>query len=247
MGNQHQGELDVFYQLFDAMSKVGDRLCKNPYSTFKTIRPKVIQQNLVDYHAILVEGVPFQPRKFDWEGLRGIFGDTSNILCIGTFQIAFKDSDYTKRKLDYTMEVKQDIVGSVRDLIDATDGNIIATKRAHIIASGHRPPKSLASDEISWLFTIDLPFCKRKQNVPQSETQWEAASTKGAFERWTVPQHGYCTFINVVTGAQWVFIARSKRPGFTYGADDLASFEPYGANSHLWDVEGVLLKSGNQL
>jgi hypothetical protein len=247
MENQHQMEIDVFYQLFDAMSKVGVRLWKKPYSTFKTIRPKVIQENLVDYDAILVEGVPFQPRKFDWEGLRGIFGDMSNMLCIGMCQIASRDSDYTEGKLDYTMEIKRDMVGSVKDLIEAIDGNIIATKRAHIIASGHRPPKSLASDEISWLFTIDLPFCKRKQNVPQSETHWEAASTKGAFERWTVPQHGYCTFINVVAGEQWVFIARSKRPGFAYGVDDLVSFEPYGANCNLWDIEGVLVKAGSQL
>jgi len=157
---------------------------------------------------------------------------------------------HTDDQVDYTTETKGSKIGRVRDFIDAADGNVIATKRAHIMASGHRPPKSLASDEVSWLHTIDQPFCKRKQNVPRSETQWEAASTKGAFERWTVPLYGYCTFINVVAGAQWVLIARSKDaevPELTYGVDGLTSFEPYGTNSKLWDVDAVVVQAGSQL
>jgi hypothetical protein len=58
------------------------------------------------------------------------------------------------------MEKKQDIIGSVQDLINAMDGSIIAMKHTHIIASGHCLPRSLASDELAWLYTVDEPYCK---------------------------------------------------------------------------------------
>lgn len=148
------------------------------------------------------------------------------------------------------MEQKRDTIGNVKNLIDAADGSIIATKRTHIIASGHHPPRSLASDETSWLYTVDECYCKRRQNVPQVETQWEAASTKGAFKRWTMSQHGYCTFINVVSGAHLVFIEKRKPEcsrGISDGLKDVIAYELYGVNSGLWDVDAVVLRAGCQL
>jgi len=73
---------------------------------------------------------------------------------------------------------------------------------------------------------------------------------KGAFERWTVPQHGYCTFINVVAGAHLVFIGKKKSQqldNLTDEANAMAAFEPYGVNGDLWNVDAVVVQAGCQL
>lgn len=75
--------MDAFYQLFDAVSTAGKGPRKIPYVIFKGFKASRAQEYMQHHPAIVIDGVPFQRRQFDWEGLRGVFGEASDLLCIG--------------------------------------------------------------------------------------------------------------------------------------------------------------------
>lgn len=79
---QHEAELDTFYQLFNAASII-DWHWVGSYSDFRAQSPKQAQLLLKSHGAMLIEGMPFQTRHFDWEALRSIFGDASDVMFIG--------------------------------------------------------------------------------------------------------------------------------------------------------------------
>jgi hypothetical protein len=123
-------------------------------------------------------------------------------------------------------------------------------RRAPMVPSDYPPPDSLASDVTAWNCTSEERYCKRRITFPEQHIRWITAATSDAFGTWTEEAHGFCTYMNVLTGWLWVLIAKPKTQGgriFTNVSNLATPFDPMAPNTRLWDVEAVLLGEGSQL
>jgi hypothetical protein len=83
---------------------------------------------------------------------------------------------------------------------------------------------------------------------PESQIRWAAASVAGVFSEWAIEAHGFSTYINVHTGAQWVIFAKPKTGDQLVLADIslyhnlLEASEP---SLKPWDIDAVLLEEGH--
>ena len=107
----------------------------------------------------------------------------------------------------------------------------------------------MASDVAAWEATMANAFCQHIP-FPEQHTRWVTAATCGAFGQWTEEGLGFCVYINVLTGSQWIVIAKPKGEAqcrFASTSQELRAFDPDGCNSKLWDMEAVLLERGTKM
>jgi hypothetical protein len=145
------------------------------------------------------------------------------------------------------------VIGGIQELASsakAANGNIIGTRQTPIYPSDYPPPPSLATDQVAWKYTLELPYCKRRVPFPGMHTHWQSAATRNAFSPWITPSEGFCTFINAVLGHQWVVIGKAKEGSKSLlgsTSHRLPDFNPFGVNNDLWNIDAVLLQPGSQL
>lgn len=113
------------------------------------------------------------------------------------------------------------------------------------------PPESIATHLKAWQDTVDEPHCKRGEKYPDHDVQWALAATSHAHHYFHIDADGFATYIAPQSGAKYWVAAREK-PGsaVTFSTTDLYVGSKYAidkANTHVWDLEGVLLKSGTCL
>ena len=154
--------------------------------------------------------------------------------------------------VDYAKE-DIDALATVRDLICSANSRTgIITGTQQILTSGsiYYRPVLLASDVGAFTSTFTQPSCPKPTSLPTSDMFWHSAATSGAFSPWILPQHGFCAFINILTGSHWLVIARPKAgqdPSFASTTHKLQQFQPFQPNAHLWNWEAVVLEPGTQL
>lgn len=116
---------------------------------------------------------------------------------------------------------------------------------------GTAPPCSLTTSQTAWTVTIDDRYCKRHDSYPMSDMQWALAATSHAHHYTHIDADGFATFVAPQSGLKYWVAGRSKLGESKYfsGTDmytqrDFAIDE---ANTHLWDLEGILLNPGTCL
>lgn len=145
---------------------------------------------------------------------------------------------------DYSQGEPCDSVGSLSDLLSSTtlaNGSCLRTHNIPMALSIYDPPLTLATDLKAWGDTLDHPYCKRHVTFPRLRTRWGNVTTAGIFTDWISPSNGECTFLNILSGAQYVVIAvpriDTSHPLTTNPSND----------TNNWDFEGALLEEGMKL
>ena len=108
---------------------------------------------------------------------------------------------------------------------------------------------SWASDQRAWLDTIDLPYCKRHIAPPLSHLRWAVAATNGSLGEWRVGSEGSITYLDVMIGSLWLIVARPKAGDEDGFASSLfySLMSPVAINNNLWDMQSIILTTGNRM
>ena len=81
---------------------------------------------------------------------------------------------------------------------------------------------------------------------PPSRIAWATAATRHLLTPWLLGPQGSCTYIDVLVGSIWIVVARppeGDRYQFFSTVLD-SSFDPSDSNTHLWDMEAIVLGTG---
>lgn len=199
--------------------------------------------NFVDA-AIVTNDVPKMVIDLSEGSLEELFGSCMNdLIVVGMYETSHVQLQQLTTRSDYSHGVPCDTIGTLSDLlcsIGLANGSCLRTDNIPMALSAHDPPLFLATDFKAWGETLDHPFCKRHIPFPRLRTRWGNVTTAGAFTDWISPQSGECTFLNILSGAQYVIIALPKCdaswPPITMPSTD--------SDSDDWDFEGVLLEEG---
>lgn len=109
-----------------------------------------------------------------------------------------------------------------------------------------------SSESYAWQQTEDNSFCDNIMAFPMADIRWGSVSTRGAFRGWQVAPNGFGLVIDVKAGLIWAVVAKPKIiPGVAKHFANINifmnGFNRFSGNSHLWDLEGIVLRPGNRL
>jgi hypothetical protein len=154
---------------------------------------------------------------------------------------------------DGTRSKERRTLGKMDDLLEnvhSSEGNTLGTMQLPAPLLDRQPPPKVASDRHAWISTIGRLYCKRQQSPPFSHTTWAAAATAHFLTPWLLGPEGSCTYIDALVGSIWVVVARPRKGDqyqlfgtHLYGD----GFDPFSANAHLWDMDGVVLGAGSRM
>ena len=212
-----------------------------------TILEKEYKETIVKFFpeaAIITNETPKTVVDFSQESLEEIFGScVTDWTIVGMYYEAGSPFQVQKLKTrsDYMQGEPCDVVGSLSDLLSSTrlaSGSCLRVHNIPMALSVYDPPLFLATDLKGWGKTLDHPFCKCSVPFPRLRTRWGNVATAGTFTDWISPENGECTFLNILSGAQYIIIAlpssHAPRPPITTPSVD----------NDDWDFEGVLLEEG---
>lgn len=145
----------------------------------------------------------------------------------------------------HTIGVTDDLLRSHR----SSNGKILNALDLPMLIRGTRPPKTLATDVLAFISTVDDPYCKRSVGFPSSDMYWGLAATSNSFHYFHIDTDGVSTHLAPQTGSKYWVMARPK-PGRSFAETDIYVDSNYAideTNVDLWDIEAILLTPGTCL
>ena len=156
---------------------------------------------------------------------------------------------------DYSLRIRQ---GTLKQLF--TKGSAGPNDNGRILNALDFPlptsdlsPDALSTDLHAWIATERLPFCNaHAAPLPSRDLRWGLVATYGALHYGHIDSDGFGTFLNVLVGAKYWFVARPKnnnnfrQTGYTYlySLNNWCMEQP---NLEMWCIEAILLTPGMQL